>query len=209
RLLLFLLLLITFVKSSAQSSNWYSSKPKFIFYLDNRNSFIRGKEADIVGFRFGVEIEHWRTGIGFYGLSTKHFKKITVLSAAGEPELLAARLRFVYVTSFGEYIFFRNRRWEFSAPVSLGLGKVSLETEKDGKIETIRENGIILIEPSITGHFKVFSWIGIGAGLGYRQVLLAPSNQYGLFSSPIYILKIKLFFSPIYKAIFKGEKTWQ
>ena len=202
-------LLLLLLPAYSQKRNWYSEKPKFIFFFDNRNSFIKGREADLVGVRLGGEWKHWRAGIGFYGLSNKQYKNVTVTNALGAPQTIDVRLRFGYVTVFGEYIFFRNKRWEFSTPLSIGLGQVALETSKDGEVQKIRKNGIILIEPSITGHFKVFSWVGIGAGVGYRQVLLAPPNQFGIFSSPIYIIKLKIFLSPIYKAIFKKEKAWQ
>ena len=55
--------------------------------------------------------------------------------------------------------------------------------------------------------FKIFPWLGLGAGLGYRFVLTKNSESIKTFS-PIYVLGLNFHFGYFIRKIFpKTEKT--
>ncbi|MCW5918764.1 MAG: hypothetical protein KIS71_03175, partial [Bacteroidetes bacterium] len=65
----------------------------------------------------------------------------------------------------------------------------------------------ILFEPAITGHYKLIRWVGIGFGVGYRVMLKNNKQLKDNLSSPIYILRLKIFVDEIYRTVFPSKKS--
>lgn len=180
----------------------YRTKPKFIIGLDSRRSFISSRDVSIFGLRAGFELApKVRMGFGFYGLGTRFVANFAVPSDSvpGQTDIIESRLRFGYFALFWEYVIFQNKRWEFSSPFYIGVGS----SEFEGVDRT--RNPIGVSELSIQGQYKIFSWFGIGGGAGYRVLFPSNSAIQETFNSPIYAIKIKFFFEPIYEAIFKKK----
>lgn len=60
---------------------------------------------------------------------------------------------------------------------------------------------MVICETGVSGDYKLFSWLGIGMGAGYRLMLIDNKAIDENFNSIIYVLKVKLFLSEIYKAV--------
>jgi hypothetical protein len=180
---------------------------KPVFNFDSRYSFINHQQVQISGFKLGVEwIEKFRTGIGFYGLSTTLNKELEVIKDPAER--LDGRFRFNYLALYGEYVLLSKRKWEVSFPLQFGLGMMSVETkDKRGLPRDSDRKPIALTEPSITAHYKIFPWIGIGAGAGYRYMLSSQNKVEHSFDSPIYYIKAKIFVGEIYKSLSKKKTS--
>ena len=174
-------------------------KPHFIIGLDSRRSFIENREVNIFGARVGVEFDRrWRVGLGFYGLASEYERTFIV---DGNP--VQGRLNFNYLAWFFEYVPFRNKRWEFSIPGYLGGG-----TSRFRGVDSLTRKTVGVSELSVQGHFKIFNWIGIGAGVGYR-FLFIPNNQLEEnFNNFIYNFKIQFWPGVIYRKIFNKENKW-
>ena len=71
-------------------------------------------------------------------------------------------------------------------------------------LPTIRN--IILFEPAITGHYKLIRWVGLGFGVGYRVMLKNNHQLKDNLSSPIYILRLKIFVDEIYRTVFPPKQ---
>lgn len=174
--------------SSAAKQYWFK---KVVFNFDNRNSFINDQRVQISGIKLGIEWKNrLRTGVGFYFLSpeTKH--------NAPPPDdnvkiPIEARIRFSYFALYGEYVFIDHKRWELSAPVQFGLGTAEYYFPERDKMP--KKRTITLIEPSISAHYKIFPWIGVGVGAGYRQMLGNSNNIEHNLDAPIYYGKVKIF----------------
>ncbi len=182
-------------------------KPKFIFSFDARRSFVNNQNAKLSGFKFGLEFDNRiRLGLGIYDLSSPFFRSIPYTDSTGEVDTAHTRLKFGYISPYIEYVLFQNDRWEFSIPLQLGAGSIALEAiDSSGLVFDERPLGIL--ELSITGHYKVFQWIGIGSGVGYRFAFNKEQVVRKSLSSPVYMIKVKVFLGYVYRQIFpKKEK---
>ncbi|MCB0397838.1 MAG: hypothetical protein KDD36_14395 [Flavobacteriales bacterium] len=180
---------------------YLKQKPKFIFAFDTRRSFLFASDAKIFGMKAGLEFgKKIRMGAGIYSLASPFYREVIDEHPNGTADTSQARFRLTYFSPYVEYVLLQDKHWEFSMPLQLGFGKVSLKDTATGV--TLRDQGINLFELSIVGHYKFWSWIGIGSGIGYRQVLTRNRVIEESLSAPVYSLKIKIFLGPIYRAVF-------
>lgn len=176
-------------------------KPKVSFSFDNRNTFMLGQNANIVGIRAGLEFnERVRIGAGIYGLNTDIPRMIIIPhdSIGIPPDTLLSQVGFSYLSLFTEYAFFKSKRWEFAVPLYLGLGSTSYRA---GSYE-YRKATVSLLETSLYGQFYVFSWLAFHAGAGYRLMLNTNPAVSGRFSGPVYTLGVKVYFGKLYRSVF-------
>ncbi|OFY66996.1 MAG: hypothetical protein A3H98_08850 [Bacteroidetes bacterium RIFCSPLOWO2_02_FULL_36_8] len=211
KICVFLLLWLTSYFIYAQEAITHPSAPpdsakkktEIFFSFDARNSFVANKDVRIGGAKIGLEFrDKYRFGLGIYAMDPPIFSQVLLNKGTASEELYIYRIEFSYFGIFAEYVLFSNRKWEFSAPVIFGIGETRLFRSKDrnAKIwETRPKMGVNLIEASITGHYKIVYWLGVGGGFGYRNA----STDFALlkehFDAPIYIMKIKLFIGDIYR----------
>ena len=182
---------------------------KPVFNFDTRYSFIDHETVRLSGLKFGLEWkEKVRTGLGLYLLSTPLTRQINPPNGATAP--LTATLRFGYIAGFGEYIIFQNKKWELSTPNQVGFGNLFYEyKDATGHYQRTDQQRILLLEPSVTGHYKIFYWLGLGAGAGYRQVLIPENSLAHDLDAPIYYFKVKLFLGDLYKELFRNPEKKQ
>jgi hypothetical protein len=177
--------------------------PHFVFNFDTRYTLLQNDPARISGLKGGLQWgERIRTGVGFYALSTPI---ITKLPAAGpDVHAIEARVKFAYAAVYSEYIVLRNAKWELSVPVQLGFGKtLNVYQDSKGEIQRTEKIPLWLVEPSVSGHYKVYSWVGLGAGAGYRQMLNHSQRETRHLNAPIYYIKVKLFAGELYRLLHK------
>lgn len=202
--------IITIGSLSAQKLPDFSDSfvTNIIFQYDNRNERYYGVRARMNGLKLGVEIEEiFRVGVGFYGNNTFYpFEPPSAIQS------LPQTVKFRYTTVFTEWVLYKDFRWEISLPLAYGGGMIQHNNFKlDGSQpeflgrDTIRRNR--LIDIGAMGHYKVFPWAGIGAGIGYRQLLQDDPTYRKPFSAPYFDIKLNLFLGYIYKGIFKPEEV--
>src|SRR5688500_579531 len=99
-------------------------KPRPTVKLDSRNSFIASQRAKIVGIKFGADYDNiLRVGIGASFLNSDRFKTYHLLNdELNKIDTITAKLNFYYVCGYAEYIFYRDKRWQFSIPLQVGVG---------------------------------------------------------------------------------------
>lgn len=193
-------------KEPAREKSQFLQDFKLLFSFDSRNSFILNQQAKMLGFRVGVEMfDKYRTGFGFYGLRDH----IDLPQEIRRYDTLNQALRFTYSTLFFEYVIYEDFKWEASASFPFGRGKGMVDTLSSRyNIPGERVSGDVnVIAPSAGGHYKLFYWLGVGGGLGYRFVVAPERNIRRSLSSPFYVIKVKLFLGGIYKSIFKSEEV--
>lgn len=180
----------------------FQQKPKFSLRFDTRNSFISNKAAKIRGIKFGLDYgKDVTVGMSFNWLDKKFSTTKEVKVGA---DTLEANLDFGYLGFYFEYTFFRTEHWEISIPVQLGFGSTYF-AYKDGndKQKRLSQKPIIVYEPSMTADYRFWRYLGVGAGVGYRLMLVNNKDIEGNFNSPIYVLKLKVYLGDIYKDVFK------
>lgn len=172
------------------------SRIRFMLNLDNRESMIKDHELNIYGLRIGLQFgKHWRVGMGYYNIFTP-----LDIPFVYRRQRYQLEIYFKELTVFGEYVFLQNKHWEFSVAGHFGEGfaRQSTKNRKDVILKTSETNAALL-EGSISGHYKIWYWVGIGAGIGYRRMLNPDQLLKDNYDAPIYILKMKFFVSDIYR----------
>ena len=114
-----------------------------------------------------------------------------------------AKVIMGYISPYYEYSFYRNGPWEISIPVQLGIGSLRYRYASG---EKSKASPIFLYEPAMLVQYKLLKWLGVGAGSGYRLLLLGNNTSDDNFNSPIYIFKAKVFFGQLVNDIL-GHKT--
>lgn len=175
--------------------------PHFVFNFDTRYTLLQNAPARISGLKAGLEWHNrLRTGFGFYALSSPITTKLPVLKP-DDPQI-EARVKFNYAAVYAEYVMLRNRKWELSVPVQLGFGKtLNVYHNQAGQVQRTERIPLWLVEPSVSGHYKVYPWVGLGAGAGYRQMLNASKRETQHLTAPIYYIKVKLFTGELYRLL--------
>jgi len=168
-------------------------KPKITFRFDSRNSFISNKRAQISSIKIGLDYQKKiRLGLSFSFLRSNFYIDREITENYTE-QTVTTRLHLEYLSVFADYVFFKNKKWEFNLPIQLGGGYNYLKYNQNGNKQIIDKSFIIIYEANINGMYKLFKGIGVGAGTGYRIMLLGNPNIKEHFTSPIYVFRVKLF----------------
>jgi hypothetical protein len=140
----------------------------------------------------------YRAGGGLYLLSRGTLAR----SSSSLPPGARTEMRFRYVAAYGEYVFRGTPRWEISAPVQFGMGRYYHETisSANERLRTERDR-VFLIEPTVGGHYRVFRWIGVGAGLGWREAFSVKPRYANQLDGPVFYGRAKLFLGDFYKVV--------
>ena len=192
----------------AQSGNvniW--KKPKLFLQLDPFYSFVENRGANLFGVKAGLEFgRKYRFGLGYYVLKSDiiELKQLTPDQAKEAPnDTVKAQLRMRYVPICFEYIFYNKENWQVSLPIDLGFGRTYFTYfDKKGDTKRLKDHAVILTDVVVMGQYKILKWVAVGAGIGYRKVLLDNPAVDRKFDSPLYTIRFKLFLSEIYKSVF-------
>ncbi|QIX60507.1 hypothetical protein FY528_15090 [Hymenobacter lutimineralis] len=177
------------------------SHRRVVFQFDQRYSLLNGGIVGINGLKAGIEWRgRLRTGLGIYLLSDGVPTDVALPSYL--PPGTRDELRFRYVAAYGEYVVVGTPRWELSTPTQLGIGRYYARYEKpDGQVERTPKQLIYILEPSVAGHVRIFRWVGLGAGGGYRQMLFQDNALESELNGPIFFGRVKLFLGDLYKIV--------
>ncbi|GAB4298182.1 MAG: hypothetical protein Kow0068_22130 [Marinilabiliales bacterium] len=203
----FLLVIITssiiyaqnFEQNIKQSLN---EKPLPFIKLDSRNSFISNRGARINSIKTGLEFNNTLCfGMGYEWLSSD----IYVLDKKEINAGINKKIIMNYVSLFTEYNFYNKARWQFYLPLLFGIGESHYNYTIDNKLYHENSSLIVLYETEMIAQYKILKYFGIGIGAGYRILLKSNPGMEEHFTSPIYVLKLKIYFSDIYKDLLKSR----
>lgn len=195
-----------FSKDTTKKEEGVFSDIKLLFSFDSRNSFLLNQQAKMAGLRLGLELfDRYRVGLGWYGLRGH----INLPQEQRPNDMLLQSLRFTYGTVFFEYVIYEDFKWEAVAsfPFGRGTGTIDTISTVNHVLGQLRAGDVNVIAPSVGGHYKLFYWLGVGSGVGYRFVIAPNQNVRQSLSAPFYVIKVKLFLGGIYKSIFKSEEV--
>jgi len=165
-----------------------STKPSLEFKIDSRNSFISRSNARVVGLKLGVQFDDKLSfGFGYNRLWSK-IKRTAIINGLER----VTELRFHHISPYSEYVFFRDERWELSIPVQFGFGSTFLSSETLDK--KYKKKFVLSYEPAITVQYRFMKYLGAGIGIGYRLMIIDNPSIDEQFTSPVYLLKFRLYF---------------
>ena len=190
----------------------FHTKPKLIAGFATKTAFVSSFRSPVFTAKAGLEFNHRvRIGAGISWLQLSRYKKgidnkpfyldKTFSDASGIYTVHPA-LQFRYVHLFFEYIYFRNRKWQCSIPLQLGIGSSSYKYNFNGEDFIESPHTILLYEPAVSGQYKITRWLGAGLDVGLRVMLITNKNIGSRFDSPVYDIKVLVFWGELYRMVF-------
>ena len=176
----------------------FRTKPKLDVKFDNRFSFIRDNALKTIGIKVGLNFRRkFKVGLGINQMLVPTKRKVLL----DDNTLINAELEYFYFSPYVEYVYYNSRKWEFSLAVQLGVGGASYQyKDATGKKVKITESAVWSYEPAMLIDYKIVRWVGIGTGVGYRLVYKSPGVT-EKFSSPEYVMKLKIYLGEIVRTI--------
>jgi hypothetical protein len=169
------------------------NKPTPTVKFDTRNSFITGNHAKVYGIKAGLSFRKTLTvGIGYNFIGTRLTEELII----GE-QVFFGQIKMRYVAPFLEYSFYKKGAWEAMVPVQIGIGQSFVRYEINGLRTDVRKDNIVLYEPGMNVEYKMFNILGLGGGVGYRIMLKNNKEIDQQFTSPVYVIRIRLIFDEI------------
>jgi hypothetical protein len=166
-------------------------KWKFAFQLDNRFSSIRGKEITVFGLKVGLQYKKLtRFGVGSSFIVNPVY--IDYFNKKRNTEE-TNKISFWYFSVFNDWILFKNNKWECFVTEQIGFGRPNFTKEINNDIVSDFNVNLYVNEISGQVNYKLTKWIGLGAGVGYRNLLNKKSVLNTTFDAPIYIAKIIIY----------------
>ena len=182
------LILLSF---SVMYSQETPKKWKFAFQLDNRFSSIRGQEVTVFGAIIGLQYKRLtRFGIGgsfiLNPIYISYFnKKLNTLETN--------KISFWYFSLFNDWILYKNQKWECFITEQIGFGDPNFTKEINNDVVSDVDVNLYINEISGQVNYKLTTWIGLGVGIGHRNLLNKKSVLNATFDAPIYIAKIIIY----------------
>ncbi len=176
------------------------------FKLDSRNSFISSRRAQVWGIKIGADFgKKLRLGFGYNFLNSDFNKELYYDSPKGV-DIVSRQLKMRYGCAYIEYVFYRKEHWEFSVPVQFSVGSIWYNYSFKN-IEGIRgrKHLLMLYEPTLSGQYKLFPWLGLGADLGFRYALVKSRQIEEKLTSPVYVFKVLIYWGTLYKKVFPNH----
>jgi hypothetical protein len=212
-IVLFLSLLPTFLFSQSEATQpfifehefkkSFDTKPKLDVKLDNRFSFIRNSALKTIGIKVGLNFSSkFKVGLGI----NQMLAPIETTTKDEEGNVVPVSLKYFYFSPYIEYVYYSSKRWEFSLSTQLGFGGASYQYKNtEGEKIKLKESTVLSYEPAMLIDYKIVRWVGIGTGVGYRMVYYKEPGVPEQFSSPQYVIKLKVYLGEIVRT-FTGKQ---
>ncbi|PCJ26816.1 MAG: hypothetical protein COA97_05335 [Flavobacteriales bacterium] len=177
----------------------FKSKPKLDVKFDNRFSFIQDNALKTVGIKIGLSFNRkFKVGLG---INQMLFPVESTVINEGDTSV-PVNLEYFYFSPYLEYVYYSTRKWEFSLATQIGFGGASYQyNDENGKKVKLLESTVLSYEPAMMIDYKIIRWIGIGTGVGYRFVYYKSPGIKERFSSPEYVIKLKIYLGEIIRTI--------
>jgi hypothetical protein len=177
----------------------FKSKPKLDVKFDNRFSFIRDTDVKTIGIKVGLNYRRkFKVGLGFNQMLF-NVEKIAFNDLGEE---VPVDLEYSYFSPYLEYVYYNTRKWEFSLSIQHGIGGASYQyVNTNGDKVKLVQSAVLSYEPAMLIDYKIIRWVGIGTGIGYRVVYYKESGIQEKFTSPEYVIKLKVYLGEIVRTI--------
>lgn len=171
------------------------------FRVDSRHSFVANRIARILGIKAGLDYnQKVKIGLGFNFLWNEVEQERVLTNELGNLDTLNATFKLNYFSPYFEYVFYQEEKWQISVLGLVGVGKSRFDyTDNTGFKGSINNSWVFLWEPYMSAEYKIWKYVGVGAGVGYRLAYSSNAFTRSRLSSPIYILKLKVYLKDLLK----------
>jgi len=181
------------------------------FNFDFRRTLVNKEVVGISGIRLGVPISNKvEVGLGVYssnlfGILGTRVNKDYEDIRTDPVSIFPAEIGFSYFSAFGEYTLVHTDGLTLTTNTQYGLGWVDIDfTEPNVSKPSIRERKS-LVEHSIKANVKVFEWLRVTGGVGYRYLIKAEPQVKRAFDAPIWITGVSIDFKKVFPKLFKRK----
>jgi hypothetical protein len=183
--------------------NSFHTNPKLDVKLDNRFSFIKDGALKTIGIKVGLNFSRkFKVGLGV----NQMLVPIETTTTDNSGNQVPVTLEYSYFSPYIEYVYYNSKRWEFSLSTQLGFGGASYQfRNSENKKVKLNQSLVLSYEPAMLIDYKIVRWVGIGTGVGYRLVYYKEPGIHEQFSSPQYIIKLKVYLGEIVRT-FTGKE---
>lgn len=190
-------------------ANALNGKKALDFRFESRNSFVDNERIEIQSVKFGITFgKKISAGLGFSWLSTPIVNSLSIYDSELKIDTFVNNtLKMRYACTYVDFIFYKSKRWQYSIPTQFGIGRTGMSYTYKGINIAYPKRVIVLYEPGVNVKYKILSWLGLGANIGYRIVLKNKKVSENKFNSPVYSAGIVIYWDKLLMAIFpKNQK---
>lgn len=184
-------------------------KQKLDFVIDARQTLISSQTARLGGLRLGVEYRRvHRFGFGVYGLGDGvNLKSLSEVDTT----ISQAVMNLSYVSLYYERVLYFHPKWEWSATVHMGKGKIegSYRRSSSDVWYTLQPREVKPFEISTTGYYHLTWWCSLGVGVGYRYMRSTPAEVRPVYNAPVAIARIRIKCGKLVKSIWNKEAKYE
>lgn len=176
-------------------------KPTIYFNYGTQYGFVSNEFSKTFFVKAGLDYNKTtKFGIGFNWLRPRPERELQLLEG-----IKYGRLNMYYFSLFAEYTFFKTYHWEASIPAKVGIGWANYSYLENGSYVSLTSRPLVLYEPIMTLQYRFLKYFAAGGGIGYRLVLLKNKLSDEQFTSPLFVIKTKLYFGDIWNDIHKKK----
>jgi len=208
-----LLLLLCFVKPCRAQyidslHDVFQHKYNIDARIEARNSFINGQLISVYGVRLGVAFQRkLRIGGGISFLKSNVKTNFYTRNDLGVPDTVTKFLKFVYLSYYIDFVFYKTKRWQLSVPIQAGVGMSWFQNPPSYDLGDKNPKYLLLLyEPGITVQFKIFKWLGLGSDIAYRFTLKNNKKVGENLNSPTYSFKLLFWLNQAFYDLFPKSK---
>jgi hypothetical protein len=185
------------------------NKPAFMIDLDSKKSFISGNAVPVRGIKAGITYKNKISFmLGWYFIAPvlkgqSEFFKGTVRQIS-----FNTTLKMHYASLIAEYGFYRDSRLLLYLPVQIGVGQ-AIKTYQSIKLPDNFEHRslIIPVEAALTGSYRIWKFIGISGGIGYRRGFSSNTIREEDFNGLTYSIGLKIWIGRLCTWMFPSSEN--
>ncbi len=173
------------------------SKWKPNFQLDNRVSSIRNNSILLIGGKIGCQYKGLtRIGIGAsFIVNPVEFEYVSKKTS----KVVTNKVDFWYFSIYNDWILYKRYNFDVIITEQLGFGKPRYVREIGEELVSDANVDLYINELSTQVNYKINPIIGVGAGIGYRNLFNKKSVLNATFDAPIYMFKIIIYPRGLFK----------
>ncbi|MFL5753399.1 MAG: hypothetical protein ACJ76F_08330 [Bacteroidia bacterium] len=189
----------------------FTGKKTVDFRFEGRWSFVNHDLTTVQSLKMGINFGKKISLGGGYSWLKTDVKDNFVLhdNELKKDTSIFKTLRLHYVCYYADYIFYKSKRWQYSAPMQFGMGSTRFDYTYNGEKVKEAKHFIALYEPGINVKYKIFRWMGLGANVGYRIVLKNNNFLSKKFNSPFYSAGVLIYWNELALAMFPKNRKVQ
>ncbi len=173
-------------------------KPTLTGDFDSKNTFVTGNGVPMKGLELGITYKNKISYmLGIYFLGQPLYGRVILKKGTVEEAQYNTLVYINYTSIIAEYSLYKSHRWNIYMPLQVGIGTAKKQYYDTVSLKIEKRSTILPIELSITGNYRIWKFIGLSGGLGYRRALSSNIIKEEDFNGITYSLGFKIWFGDL------------